>query len=179
MKILLIIDLQNDFINGPLGNKECVEACKNVIEIINKESFDKIYLTQDTHQENYLSTQEGKNLPIIHCIENTKGWEINKELFDAIYKKYNKEDVKVFKKPTFGSIELGNDIKELSENDKNLSIYIVGVCTGICVISNALLIKAFAKEVPLYVIEKGCACVTKESHKTAIDAMKLCQINII
>lgn len=179
MKILLVIDLQNDFIDGPLGNKECIEACKNTIDIIKNENFDKIYLTQDTHQEDYLLTQEGKKLPVIHCIENTKGWEINKDLLETIYKKYDKKDIKFFKKETFGSTELGIEIQELSKKDENLSIYIVGVCTGICVISNALLIKAFAKEVPLFVIENGCACVNKETHKTAIEAMKLCQINII
>lgn len=174
-KILVVVDMQNDFTSGVLGNPECEAAVVKIVDVINGEEYDQIYLTRDTHNENYLETQEGKNLPVVHCIENTDGWQIRPEIMGVLMNK----NYKIIDKPTFGSVYLANLLREeyfLEQNEVEISL--VGVCTGICVISNAMLLKAALPEAKITVIEKACACVTPESHKTAIDAMKMCQINI-
>lgn len=166
-KLLVIVDMQNDFVDGALANKDA----KKIIKKIKKyaENFDgDIVFTQDTHTKKYMETQEGKNLPVPHCIKNTDGWQIVDELKDIPGRK--------FYKPTFGSLELG---KEIRKNYADADIYFVGTCTGICVISNAMTAKAFAPEARIHVIDKLCACITPETHKTALDAMKLCQIDVI
>lgn len=174
MKVLVVVDMQNDFLTGALGNKECEATIPEVVKAI-ESGYDKIFVTQDTHHENYMSTQEGRKLPVVHCIENTEGWEINPVVVEAL----NKNEATYICKPTFGSVTLGEYVHELSTEDEELTIDFVGVCTGICVISNAMIAKAEAPEATIRVIEKACACVTPESHKTAIEAMKLCQIEII
>ena len=167
-KILIVVDMQNDFIDGALGTKEAVAIVPYVKDVI--ESFaGKVYFTRDTHFENYMETQEGANLPVPHCIKDTDGWQIRAEL-DALRK------TEAIDKLTFGSSALVDVLK----NEKNIeSITFVGLCTDICVISNAMVVKAFFPEVPLIVDAKGCAGVSPESHQRALEAMKVCQIKII
>lgn len=166
-KALIVIDMQNDFITGPLGNPECQAVVPNIVQILQQNSYDKIIFTRDTHTKDYLQTQEGKNLPVEHCIQGTEGWNIINELSD-FSSKHN-----IINKITFGSMDLPNQLKGMDEID------LVGVCTGICVISNAMILKAAYPEAQISVIESATACVTPESKQTALDAMKLCQIRII
>lgn len=167
-KILIVVDMQNDFIDGALGTKEAVAIVPYVKDVI--ENFEgKVYFTRDTHFENYMETQEGANLPVPHCIKDTDGWQIRAEL-DALRK------TEAIDKLTFGSSALVDVLK--AEKDIE-SITFVGLCTDICVISNAMVVKAFFPEVPLIVDAKGCAGVSPESHQRALEAMKVCQIKII
>ena len=168
--ILIVVDMQNDFIDGALGTKEAVEIVPNVKKKIT-EFNGRVLFTRDTHFENYLQTQEGKNLPVPHCIKGTPGWEIRPEL-DALRR------TEPIDKLTFGSSELGSIlVKENRDNPIN-SITLIGLCTDICVISNAMIAKAFLPEVPIIVDAKCCAGVTPESHQNALSAMKMCQIRI-
>ncbi|MBE6629160.1 MAG: cysteine hydrolase [Ruminococcaceae bacterium] len=167
MKLLIVVDMQNDFIDGALGTPEAVAILPHVKERI--ENFDgKVIFTRDTHLENYMETQEGAHLPVPHCIKNTHGWQIRAEL-DAL------RTTDPLDKITFGSRELVDVIGR----EKDLeSITFLGLCTDICVISNVLLTKVFYPEIPLFVDAKGCAGVTPQSHRNALDAMKMCQIAI-
>lgn len=174
MKVLVVVDMQNDFIDGALGTKEAVEIVPKVAEKIR--NFDgKVLYTRDTHDENYLDTQEGKKLPVVHCVRGSKGWELNSQI-EAL----RKEDP--IDKPTFGSTELGRRLRILDEEYKLRamggleSVTFVGLCTDICVISNAMIAKAFVPEVPVMVDAACCAGVTPESHRNALEAMKMCQI---
>jgi len=168
MKYLIVVDMQVDFITGSLGSELATAIVPNVVEKV--KSFDgKIIFTRDTHFEDYMNTQEGKNLPVPHCIINTNGWQINPQLEEL--RKNNAID-----KNTFGSKEL---VKILKDKPNIESITFVGLCTDICVISNVMLVKAFYPELPLIVDAKGCAGVTPDSHKTALNAMKAVQVKII
>lgn len=171
-KILVIVDMQKDFVDGSLGTKEAqtiVPAVKNKIE-----SFDgELIFTKDTHTEGYLQTQEGKNLPVPHCIKGTPGHEIIDEL-----QPYTKKALAIFEKETFGSRKLASFLKELHKEKEIESIELVGLCTDICVVSNALLIKAFLPEVPIAVDSSCCAGVTPEKHESALKTMESCQIEI-
>ena len=172
MNILVVVDMQNDFINGSLGTKEAQGIVNNVSKEINA-GYDYIFLTQDTHLENYLSSQEGKFLPVEHCILGTYGWEINDKVKSAALT----HNATFIQKDIFGSYQL---IEELSRiQDLIDSITIVGLCTDICVISNALMIKSRFPEIPMRCIENCCAGVTPEKHAAAIEVMKSCQIEII
>lgn len=168
-KLLLVIDMQNDFVDGSLGTKEAQGIVGNVLDKIKDAREDEIDIifTRDTHEVDYLKTQEGKNLPVEHCIRDTKGWEI----IDAL-KPYAR---KIIDKPSFGSIELMEHVKA----QKYDHIELIGLCTDICVVSNALLLKAALPEAKLFVDESCCAGVTVESHKAAIETMKMCQITIL
>ena len=181
MKILVIVDEQKDFTNGVLGNAECEATVGKIVDIVNTQDFDRVILTRDTHSNNYLDTQEGKNLPVVHCIEGSDGWQIRDEIMQAVKHKYSEnENYHVIDKRTFGSLYLGKWIESnyiLEQAD--LEITFVGVCTGICVISNAIITKAALPEAKISVIADACACVTPESHKTALEAMKMCQISVI
>ena len=168
MKILVVVDMQNDFIDGALGTKEAVAIVPNVVEKI-KNFEGRIIYTRDTHEENYMETQEGKNLPVPHCIRGTKGWELNPEI-EAL----RKEDA--IDKPSFGSMELASSLKGLEDIE---SIEFVGLCTDICVISNVMITKAALPEVPVIVDASCCAGVTTESHRNALEAMKMCQVQVI
>ncbi|MCI7742654.1 MAG: cysteine hydrolase [Clostridiales bacterium] len=169
-KILLVIDMQNDFIDGALGTAEAVAIVDKVAEKIR--SFPgRVIFTRDTHEENYMETQEGRNLPVPHCIRGSQGWQIREEL-----EKLRTEPA--VDKPTFGSQALGELLLKLDKEEQIESITLVGLCTDICVISNALLAKAFLPEVPVSVDAACCAGVTPESHKTALSAMKMCQIRV-
>ena len=167
-EILIVVDMQNDFIDGALGTPEAVAIVPYVKGLI--EGFEgKVFFTRDTHSEGYMQTQEGKNLPVPHCIKGTDGWQIRPEL-DALRK------TEVIDKITFGSSDL---VTVLGQEECIDGITFVGLCTDICVISNAMVVKAFYPEVPLTVDARGCAGVTPESHKRALDAMKMCQIRVI
>ncbi len=169
MKILIVVDMQKDFIDGALGTAEAVAIVPAVKALI--ESFEgSVYFTRDTHFENYMQTEEGKHLPVPHCIKDTEGWQIHPAL-DAL------RTTAPIDKVTFGSKELISLLAEQKEEIE--SITLCGLCTDICVISNALLIKAYYPEIPLYVVENACAGVTPESHQNALAAMNMCQIGIV
>lgn len=169
-KVLVVVDMQKDFVDGVLGTKEAVAIVDNVATAIKKHDGDVIF-TRDTHFANYMETQEGKKLPVPHCIKETEGWQLC-----ANIESLRKPEDKVFDKPTFGSVELAEYLKEKKELK---SVVLVGLCTDICVISNAMLIKAYMPEVEVSVMEKCCAGVTPASHSNALEAMKMCQINVI
>ena len=173
-KILIVVDMQKDFVDGALGSKEAVAIVDNVVNKI--EGFDgDIIVTYDTHPQNYMETQEGKNLPVPHCIKGTDGWKLDAKVQAAL----DKKTYKAIEKPTFGSIELQNILYDINENHRVEEITLMGIDTSICVLSNAILCKATLPEVPVNVIAECCSSVTPESHKTALEVMKLCQINII
>ena len=168
--VLAVIDMQNDFVSGSLGTKEAQAIVQNVVKKI--ETFSgNIVFTQDTHQSSYLQSQEGMFLPIQHCIKNTEGWElvapIKKLITDQVYEK-----------PTFGSLLLAESLKSLHERTPIHSITLIGLCTDICVVSNALLLKAIFPEIPIHVDAACCAGTTPENHKAALQVMKMCQIII-
>ncbi len=169
-KILVVVDMQNDFIDGALGTAEAVAIVPKVAEKI--KSFDgTVIYTKDTHEENYMETQEGKNLPVPHCIRDTEGWQIRTELQQA--------GAMVVDKPTFGSRALAEKLVEMNREEAIESITLIGLCTDICVISNAFVIKAFLPETPIIVDAACCAGVTPESHARALEAMKVCQIAVV
>lgn len=170
-KLLVVVDMQNDFIDGSLGTSETVAIVPNVVEKIENWDGD-IIATQDTHFLNYLETKEGNNLPIIHCVVNTLGHKINEEIFSALIYTHN---FATLNKTTFGSTALPELIRGLGYD----YIELVGLCTDICVISNALLLKANYPEIDIAVDVNCCAGVTPESHAAAIQTMKMCQIEII
>lgn len=171
-KILLVIDMQNDFISGALGTPEAEAIVSQVAEEIRKYPTENVIATRDTHTENYLNTQEGRKLPVVHCVKGTSGWELHPEIAAAL------KGAAVIDKPTFGSKELAEKLFLLSEQD-DLEVTLVGLCTDICVVSNALLIKAFLPETPVRVIADCCAGVTPESHQAALNTMRMCQIEIV
>lgn len=167
MKTLIVIDMQNDFIDGALGTKEAQAIVPNVKKKIEeyKARGDKIIFTRDTHKANYLETNEGKHLPVEHCIDGTKGWIIADDVNYPEYKHINKR--------TFGYKFWDYEF------DKVDDIELVGLCTDICVVSNALILKAQFPEIDITVDASCCAGVTPESHKAALTTMKMCQINVI
>lgn len=168
MKYLIVVDMQNDFIDGALGTPEAVAILPYVKEKI--EAFEgKILFTRDTHSTDYLTTQEGRNLPVEHCIKDTQGWQIHPSL-EAL------RTTEAIDKPTFGSIALVHLLQTAKDVE---SVELIGLCTDICVISNAMLIKAAFPEVPVIVDAKCCAGVTPDSHRNALGAMKMCQIKVV
>jgi nicotinamidase-related amidase len=171
MKVLVVVDMQNDFIDGALGTHEApliVGAVHNKIDEYRQNKFPVLF-TRDTHDTEYLRTQEGKNLPIAHCVKGTHGWQITSKLDTA-------QDM-IFDKPSFGSIELAQYVTE--HYAKAEEIVITGLCTDICVISNALILKAALPETPVTVDSSCCAGVTPQSHKNALEAMKMCQVRVV
>ncbi len=178
MKILVVIDMQNDFISGVIGTKEAQQIVPNVIQKI--KAFDGcLAVTQDTHFDDYLSTQEGFNLPIPHCLTGGHGHKIDDDVWRAL-KEVNKQgrELKTFIKQTFGSTELAEWLVLEDAQYGIESITLIGVCTDICVISNALIIKAFLPNVPIVVDASCCAGVSPERHLNALEVMKYCHINI-
>lgn len=172
-KILVIVDMQNDFVDGALGTKEAAGIVENVVSKI-KNFNGKIFVTLDTHQNDYMETPEGKKLPVPHCIRMTNGWLLNEKVMEALSDK----DYKMIEKKTFGSTKLVGKIRKIKEND-DIEIEFIGLCTDICVISNVLLLKAYFPEVKMTVDAHCCAGVTPETHKAALETMKMCQIDII
>lgn len=171
-KILIVVDMQNDFIDGSLGTKEAVAILPAVKAKIKayKDKGDIIIYTRDTHQENYLLTQEGKKLPVPHCIEGTEGWEIADGLMV--------EKAEVINKETFGFYGWDRYLAPYLEGEDEVSVELIGLCTDICVVSNAIVIKTFFPDIPVYVDAKCCAGVTPETHKAALETMKMCQVNV-
>ena len=168
--ILIVVDMQNDFIDGALGTPEAVDIVPAAAEKIR--SFPgTVLFTRDTHTPDYLNTQEGRNLPVVHCVKGTPGWELRPEL-QALCR------TAPIDKPTFGSAKLGELLLTMDRADPIASVTLIGLCTDICVISNALLVKAFLPEVPVTVDAACCAGVTPESHRNALAAMKMCQIAV-
>ncbi len=168
--ILVVVDMQNDFVDGVLGTKEAVEIVPKVVKKIQEFSGAVLY-TRDTHGPDYMQTQEGKNLPVPHCIKGTKGWE----LCPAVAALCASDPVD---KPTFGSAKLGQLVSEMNKQETIRSITLVGLCTDICVISNAMLLKAFLPETEIIVDAACCAGVTPQSHHNALAAMQVCQIQV-
>lgn len=171
--VLAVIDMQNDFIDGALGTKEAQAIVGNVAAYIEHSlaSGEEVVYTRDTHFDNYLDTQEGKNLPVVHCIKGTKGWEIRDEL-----KALQNDGTRIFDKLTFGSVELALYLKTIEGLER---VTLIGLCTDICVISNAMVIKANLPEVEIDVVESCCAGVTPQSHKNALEAMKMCHVKVV
>lgn len=183
-KILVVIDCQNDFITGSLRNEEAIKKVPNIVKKITDNNWDEIIVTQDTHEDNYLETREGKNLPVVHCVKYTDGWKINEDIDRAIKDaKFNRNiNVVYVHKPTFGSKTLRDIITEDYKYFKtdDLQITFVGFCTDICVVSNVLLVKeALYEDANITVDSSCCAGVTPESHEAALLTMKMCQINVI
>lgn len=172
-KILVVIDMQNDFIDGALGTEEAQKIVENVVKKIERHEKGGIFATRDTHGENYLETAEGRHLPVPHCIKGTRGWELRQEIAEQLSGK----GAEVIDKPTFGSEILAQRLYELAEKEET-EIELVGLCTDICVVSNALLLKAKLPEVTIRVDASCCAGVTPESHEAALLTMKMCQIEV-
>lgn len=178
-KILVVVDMQHDFIDGSLGS----ETAKNVVlpNVINKilqnrKNHEALIFTRDTHSKSYIETFEGKNLPIEHCIKNTDGWQIHKDIQNLPVSFIEK--CITLDKPTFGSIDLKNAIKELVEND-DFEIEICGLCTDICVVSNALILRTLFPETKISVDSKATSGTNDEAYKAALTVMQCCQIEII
>lgn len=176
-KILVVIDMQNDFIDGSLGTKEAQKIIPLVADKIRNFDGD-LYATKDTHNKNYLKTQEGKKLPVEHCIFLEDGWYLNKNILKAIEER-DFDVRRCFNKCTFGSFRLADCFRREYMYSKNIEITLVGLCTDICVISNAMLLKAALPQARIIVDASCCAGVTPESHKNALEAMKMCQIEVI
>lgn len=172
-KILVVVDIQNDFVDGALGSPEAVTIVDNAAKKI-KDFDGEIFVTYDTHFENYMDTLEGKKLPFPHCIKGTDGWQLNTKIADALKGK----NYKSVEKLTFGSTELPNLVKE-SIGDNTAEITLIGLCTDICVVSNALLLKANLLDCEIFVDSSCCAGVTPDTHNAALETMRCCQINII
>ncbi len=170
-KILIVVDMQKDFVDGSLGTKEAVAIVPAVAEKIASYAPEDVYATRDTHQKDYMSTQEGKYLPVEHCIEGTKGWEIVPDVAERILTDH------IFDKPTFGSVALAEKMKEIADAEE-IEIELVGLCTDICVISNALLLKAYMPEIMISVDPACCAGVTPDKHDAALETMRSCQIQM-
>ena len=171
-QFLIVVDMQKDFVDGALGTKEAVAIVPKVAEKI--KAFDgEIFVTYDTHFENYMDTAEGKKLPVPHCIKGTDGWQLDKAVAAALEGK----TYKVVEKLTFGSVELPRMLK-LAAGEEPFSVELIGLCTDICVVSNALVLKANFPEVPISVDSACCAGVTPETHQAALSTMACCQIEI-
>ena len=175
MRILIVVDMQKDFVDGALGTAEAAAIVPAVVEKIRayRAADDLVIATRDTHEENYLSTQEGRYLPVRHCIRNTEGWRIRPEVARLLGGCVSLE------KPTFGSMNLFGLLYQLSEGEKEIGIELIGLCTDICVVSNALLLKAAFPEADISVRRDCCAGVIPEKHEAALMTMASCQIDVI
>lgn len=174
-RVLVVIDMQNDFIDGALGTPEAQAIVPNVVAKIKSYPAQNVYATLDTHPTSYLTTQEGKNLPIEHCIKGTVGWELAPQIASLINPSH------IFEKPTFGSTQLASAMKALAEaapTTTPLEIELVGLCTDICVVSNALLLKATLPETLIKVDPTCCAGVTPTLHEAALTTLRSCQIQV-
>ena len=171
-QFLIVVDMQKDFVDGALGTKEAAAIVPGVAEKI--KAFDgEIFVTYDTHFADYMDTAEGRKLPVPHCIKGTDGWQLDKTVAAALEGK----DYKTVEKLTFGSVELPRMLK-LAAGEEPFSLELIGLCTDICVVSNALLLKANFPEVPMTVDSACCAGVTPETHQAALATMACCQIDI-
>ena len=171
-EVLVVVDMQKDFVNGALGTKEAEEIVQHVVSKI-RDFHGEIIVTYDTHQKDYMTTREGKYLPVEHCIENTDGWQLDEKVENAL----DGKNVKRLKKPTFGSTELVELFQKYDALETEVTL--IGLCTDICVVSNAMLLKAYYPEMNISIDAKCCAGVTPETHNAALTTMKMCQMNII
>ena len=187
MKVLIIIDMQNDFIDGALGTPEAQVIVPNVVNKMkwHDNTNTVILFTKDTHFDNYLNTSEGEKLPVPHCIQGTEGWKINQEIHNEFkkgnYGTYSSDEIvngRIIKN-TFGSYDLLDVLSTIELNDCIEEIELCGVCTDICVISNAIMIKNAFPDIPIIVDASCCAGVTPEKHAAALEVMKSCHINVI
>ena len=171
-QILITIDMQNDFIYAALGTPEALAIVEAVKEKIRSYPTEDVIATMDTHGENYMETQEGKYLPVPHCIKGSDGWQIRPEIAELL------AGAKIYEKPTFGSIAMAADLKEIAGKEE-IELELIGLCTDICVVSNALLLKAMMPEVKISVDASCCAGVTVEKHLAALETMRSCQIQVV
>lgn len=171
-KILIVVDMQKDFVDGALGTKEAVEIIDRAVEKI--EGFQgRIIATLDTHGQDYPETAEGRKLPVSHCVKGTEGWNIDKKVLAAL----ESREYRTVEKGTFGSVDLPDVIRSLTDDGKDPEeIELIGLCTDICVVSNALLLKVHFPEATIRVDPACCAGVTPETHRAALETMKMCQI---
>lgn len=172
--ILVIVDMQNDFVDGALGTPEARAIVEPVVELIRQGGYDRVFATRDTHGPEYLSTQEGKQLPVPHCIKGTPGWE----LVPAVAAALKDARAVLVDKPTFGSFDLSVRVRAACGDDE-ARITVAGLCTDICVVTNALLLKTALPEADLRVVTAACAGVTPESHAAALRTMEACQIRLV
>ena len=171
-RVLVVVDMQKDFVDGALGSREAKAIVPAVVKKIREFDGD-IFVTYDTHYDNYMETAEGKKLPVPHCIKGTDGWELDGDVKEALSsKKYTPVE-----KITFGSVDLPGLIKNAVGND-GFEVEVIGLCTDICVVSNALIIKANFPEAPVFVDAACCAGVTPEKHEAALETMRSCQIDV-
>lgn len=177
MNVLIVVDMQKDFVDGALGTPEAAAIVPAVCEKIRRyaQNGDLIIATRDTHAEDYLSTQEGRNLPVVHCVKGTPGWALDAAVAEAL-----PEDALILDKPTFGSTALPALLAPYvrDHGEENVHAELIGLCTDICVVSNALLLKAFYHEMPLSLDSACCAGVTPEKHAAALETMRSCQIRV-
>ena len=171
-KFLVVVDMQKDFVDGALGTAEAVAIVPNVAKKI-REFDGEIFVTLDTHFDNYMETAEGKKLPVPHCIRETDGWNLNDEVASALEGKKRT----VVEKLTFGSVDLPELIEEAADGE-DFTVELIGLCTDICVVSNALILKANFFENEISVDASCCAGVTPATHNAALETMKMCQINV-
>lgn len=172
-EILIVVDMQKDFVDGALGTAEAQMIVPAAVEKI-KNFNGEIYCTMDTHGEDYLKTQEGQKLPVEHCLRGTKGWTLNERILQAVDGRAH-----FIEKPTFGSLDLAVELMRIYVAEKIERIELIGLCTDICVVSNALLLKAAMPEIPIAVDAACCAGVTPATHKAALETMRMCQIEVV
>ena len=178
-KLLIVVDMQNDFVTGSLANPAAQKIIPNIVEKLKAKDYTYLIFTRDTHHENYLETQEGKNLPYVHCIEGTKGWEIVPELQEFAKNAF------IVDKPTFGYADWKAKFNELFNDENNQpgdfpeEIEIIGTVSSICVCSNTTLLKSFFPEMPIIVDSSCCADLSEEGQKSAMNVLKSQQIKVI
>lgn len=172
-KYLIVVDMQNDFVAGTLGTPQAQEMSEHAAKKVQQYAGNVIF-TMDSHSENYLATQEGKLLPVKHCITGTSGWQLI-PIMAAIQAE---RAAAIYRKQTFGSVKLIQDLSEFHARTPIEEIELIGLCTDVCVVSNALLLKAALPEVPIFVDADCCAGTTPENHKAALQVMKSCHIRI-
>lgn len=172
--VLVIVDVQNDFVNGALGTREAEEVLPSILEKV-RDFTGRVIATRDTHSDDYLETQEGERLPVVHCLKGSEGWGFPDELDSLI----REREAAIYEKSTFGSPALARDLRDFFDRGEIRSVEIIGICTDICVVSNALLIKAESPELPLTVDARCCAGVTPEKHGAALDVLESCQVEVV
>ncbi len=171
-KLLIVVDMQKDFVDGALGTAEAVAIVPAVLKKISEYDMSDVFVTRDTHKPDYMQTQEGKFLPVEHCVEGTPGWELDSKVAEAV------KGATFVNKPTFGSVELAEMIRDIASKEE-IEIELIGLCTDICVVSNALLLKAYMPEVSISVDAACCAGVTPQKHLAALETMRSCQIQVM
>lgn len=189
MKSLIIVDMQKDFLTGPLGNEHCKNAIPGVLDLVKNEKWDHVFVTKDTHTNNYNKTLEGEKLPVPHCIRATEGWEVESSIIDAILE--NDLNLTIVNKPTFGSIDLhkkifneyeflyGQQAAEMLGRGNDLEFHVCGVCTSICVLANVVLLRATWPDAKIIIHANACGDVTKEMHEAAKICFKAQQCEVV